>query len=57
MTSSADSRMADALLDDFLAFTLAGGAPSATDGTCAAGAVRWQWRGDGLLALEPAVAD
>ncbi|OXI88118.1 succinylglutamate desuccinylase [Burkholderia sp. AU33423] len=57
MTSSADSRMADALLDDFLAFTLAGGAPSATDGTCAAGAVRWQWLGDGLLALEPAVAD
>ncbi|OXJ38664.1 succinylglutamate desuccinylase [Burkholderia sp. HI2714] len=57
MTSSADSRMADALLDDFLAFTLAGGAPSATDGTCAAGAVRWQWRGDGLLAFEPVAAD
>ncbi|HIE1294346.1 MULTISPECIES: succinylglutamate desuccinylase [Burkholderia] len=57
MTSSADSRMADALLDDFLAFTLTGGAPSATDGTCAAGAVRWQWRGDGLLALEPAAAE
>lgn len=49
--------MADALLDDFLAFTLAGGAPSATDGTCAAGAVRWQWRGDGLLAFEPVAAD
>ncbi|OXJ02490.1 MULTISPECIES: succinylglutamate desuccinylase [Burkholderia] len=57
MTSSADSRMADALLDDFLAFTLAGSAPSATDGTCAAGAVRWQWRGDGLLALEPVAAE
>ncbi|WP_322077228.1 succinylglutamate desuccinylase [Burkholderia cepacia] len=47
---------ANALLDDFLAFTLAGSAPSATDGTCAAGAVRWSWRGDGLLALEPAAA-
>ncbi|KVK79044.1 succinylglutamate desuccinylase [Burkholderia cepacia] len=57
MTSSAEARMpANALLDDFLAFTLAGGAPSATDGTCAAGAVRWLWRGDGLLALEPAEA-
>ncbi|VWC96455.1 succinylglutamate desuccinylase [Burkholderia lata] len=48
--------MASALLDDFLAFTLTGSAPSATDGTCAAGAVRWQWLGDGLLALEPAAA-
>ncbi|VWC32464.1 succinylglutamate desuccinylase [Burkholderia lata] len=49
--------MADALLDDFLAFTLTGSAPSATDGACAAGAVRWQWLGDGLLALEPAAAE
>ncbi|WP_175044800.1 succinylglutamate desuccinylase [Burkholderia lata] len=56
MNSSVDSRMASALLDDFLAFTLTGSAPSATDGTCAAGAVRWQWLGDGLLALEPAAA-
>ncbi|MET3631550.1 succinylglutamate desuccinylase [Burkholderia sp. 572] len=57
MTSSAEARMpANALLDDFLAFTLAGSAPSATEGTCAAGAVRWSWRGDGLLALEPAAA-
>ncbi|VWC33000.1 succinylglutamate desuccinylase [Burkholderia lata] len=48
--------MANALLDDFLAFTLTGSAPSATDGACAAGAVRWQWLGDGLLALEPAEA-
>ncbi|WP_420210760.1 succinylglutamate desuccinylase [Burkholderia aenigmatica] len=56
MTSSVDSRMAAALLDDFLAFTLTGRAPSVTDGTCAAGAVRWQWLGDGLLALEPAAA-
>ncbi|MDW9243559.1 succinylglutamate desuccinylase [Burkholderia cepacia] len=47
---------ANVLLDDFLAFTLAGSAPSVTDGTCAAGAVRWSWRGDGLLALEPAAA-
>ncbi|WP_174915156.1 succinylglutamate desuccinylase [Burkholderia lata] len=57
MTSSVDSRMAAALLDDFLAFTLTGGAPSATDGACAAGAVRWQWLGDGLLALEPVAAE
>ncbi|MCA8274229.1 succinylglutamate desuccinylase [Burkholderia sp. AU30280] len=57
MTSSAEVRMAAALLDDFLAFTLTGGVPSATDGTCAAGAVRWQWLGDGLLALEPVAAE
>ncbi|KUY89763.1 succinylglutamate desuccinylase [Burkholderia sp. RF7-non_BP1] len=58
MTSSAESRMpAAALLDDFLAFTLAGDAPAVTDGTCADGAVRWQWLGDGLLQLEPALAD
>ncbi|AFQ48742.1 succinylglutamate desuccinylase [Burkholderia cepacia] len=44
------------LLDDFLAFTLAGGAPAETDGACAGGAVRWQWLGDGLLALEPSAA-
>ncbi|WP_179949283.1 MULTISPECIES: succinylglutamate desuccinylase [unclassified Burkholderia] len=48
---------AAALLDDFLAFTLAGDAPAVTDGTCADGAVRWQWLGDGLLQLEPALAD
>ncbi|KVQ57143.1 succinylglutamate desuccinylase [Burkholderia territorii] len=55
MTSSAESRMpAAALLDDFLAFTLAGDAPAVTDGACAGGAVRWQWLGDGLLQLEPA---
>ncbi|WP_322027224.1 succinylglutamate desuccinylase [Burkholderia sp. BCC1977] len=45
---------AAALLDDFLGFTLAGDAPAVTDGTCANGAVRWQWLGDGLLELEPA---
>ncbi|WP_174434378.1 succinylglutamate desuccinylase [Burkholderia metallica] len=48
---------AAALLDDFLAFTLAGDAPAVTDGACAGGAVRWQWLGDGLLAFEPAAAD
>jgi len=48
---------AAALLDDFLAFTLAGDAPAVKVGTCASGAVRWQWRGDGLLELGPAAAD
>lgn len=48
---------AAALLDDFLACTLAGDAPAVKDGTCAHGAVRWQWLGDGLLALEPAAGD
>jgi len=48
---------AAALLDDFLAFTLAGGPPAVKDGTCADGAVRWQWLGDGLLAFEPAARD
>ncbi|RQV65777.1 succinylglutamate desuccinylase [Burkholderia cenocepacia] len=58
MTSSAEARMpAAALLDDFLAFTLAGGAPAERDGACAGGAVRWRWLGDGLLAFEPAAAD
>ncbi|WP_175831641.1 succinylglutamate desuccinylase [Burkholderia cenocepacia] len=48
---------ATALLDDFLAFTLAGEAPAERDGVCAGGAVRWQWLGDGLLAFEPDAAD
>ncbi|WP_196486297.1 succinylglutamate desuccinylase [Burkholderia territorii] len=47
---------AAALLDDFLAFTLAGDAPAVTDGACAGSAVHWQWLGDGLLQLEPALA-
>lgn len=47
---------AAALLDDFLAFTLAGDAPAVTVGACANGAVRWQWLGDGLLELGPAVS-
>ncbi|MEC4599562.1 succinylglutamate desuccinylase, partial [Burkholderia vietnamiensis] len=42
------------LLDDFLAFTLAGRTPAERDGVCAGGALRWRWLGDGLLALEPA---
>lgn len=41
------------MLDDFLAFTLAGDAPAVTGGACAGGALRWHWLGDGLLALEP----
>ncbi|HDR9357083.1 TPA: succinylglutamate desuccinylase/aspartoacylase family protein, partial [Burkholderia vietnamiensis] len=45
------------LLDDFLAFTLAGRTPAERDGVCAGGALRWRWLGDGLLALEPAAAD
>ncbi|WP_175770370.1 succinylglutamate desuccinylase [Burkholderia anthina] len=45
---------ATALLDDFLASTLAGDTPAVKGGACADGAVRWQWLGDGLLELEPA---
>lgn len=48
---------AAALLDDFLAFTLAGSVPAEQGGTCAGGAVRWQWPGDGLLVLEPVAAN
>ncbi|MBY8605785.1 MAG: succinylglutamate desuccinylase [Burkholderia sp.] len=48
---------ATALLDDFLAFTLDGSAPAEQHGTCAGGAVRWQWPGDGLLVLEPVATD
>ncbi|MGV4686844.1 succinylglutamate desuccinylase [Burkholderia pseudomallei] len=56
MTSSADSGRDAAWLDDFLALTLAGDAPPAEAGECAARAVRWRWLGDGLLRLEPADA-
>lgn len=48
---------ATALLDDFLAFTLTGDTPDVKAGPCAGGAVRWQWRGDGLLALEPVAGE
>jgi succinylglutamate desuccinylase len=43
------------MLDDFLAYTLAGNAPDATqrDGVCANG-VRWNWLDDGVLQFEPA---
>ncbi|MBA5735428.1 succinylglutamate desuccinylase/aspartoacylase family protein, partial [Escherichia coli] len=41
----------------FLAFTLDGSAPAEQHGTCAGGAVRWQWPGDGLLVLEPVATD
>ncbi|SAK53167.1 succinylglutamate desuccinylase [Caballeronia ptereochthonis] len=51
MTSSADTR----LLEDFLAFTLAGERPAASSGTAPSG-VRWTWQGEGVLLLEPARA-
>jgi succinylglutamate desuccinylase len=51
MTSSADS----SLLEDFLAFTLAGGRPSVESGV-ATSDVRWTWQGEGVLLLEPAQA-
>ncbi|CAB3777884.1 Succinylglutamate desuccinylase [Paraburkholderia fynbosensis] len=43
------------MLDDFLAYTLAGTRPAAneTQGVCANG-VRWSWLDDGVLVLEPA---
>lgn len=50
MTSSAN------LLDDFLAYSLAGSRPAtpeAARGACAHG-VRWTWLDDGVLLLEPA---
>ncbi|WP_429574608.1 succinylglutamate desuccinylase [Paraburkholderia sp. UCT70] len=57
MTSSAEHTMAapSAMLDDFLAWTLAGSRPAAhqVQGTCANG-VRWTWQGDGVLVIEPA---
>ncbi|WP_429562199.1 succinylglutamate desuccinylase [Paraburkholderia sp. MM6662-R1] len=57
MTSSAEHPMAapSAMLDDFLAWTLAGSRPAAqqAQGTCANG-VRWTWQGDGVLVIEPA---
>ncbi|MGF6549713.1 succinylglutamate desuccinylase [Paraburkholderia youngii] len=56
MTSSADYAMSapSAMLDDFLAWTLAGSRPAAhqAQGTCANG-VRWTWQGDGVLVIEP----
>ncbi len=45
-----------AMLDDFLAWTLAGSRPSAREaqGVCANG-VRWTWQGDGVLVIEPVI--
>jgi succinylglutamate desuccinylase len=43
------------MLDDFLAYTLAGARPASADaahGRCASG-VRWQWLDEGVLRLEP----
>lgn len=53
MTSSADTTV-PAMLDDFLAFTLAGAQPTddARAGVCANG-VRWSWIDDGVLQFEP----
>ncbi|WP_235429651.1 succinylglutamate desuccinylase [Paraburkholderia fungorum] len=55
MTSSAEHGMRFAMLDDFLAYTLAGTRPGAqeTQGVCANGGVRWSWLDDGVLQLEP----
>ncbi|SIT43017.1 succinylglutamate desuccinylase [Paraburkholderia ribeironis] len=46
------------MLDDFLAYTLAGMRPAANDaqGVCASG-VRWSWVDDGVLAMEPAASE
>jgi succinylglutamate desuccinylase len=54
MTSSANPSV-PAMLDDFLAFTLAGHRPAddAREGVCANG-VRWTWIDDGVLQFEPA---
>ncbi|MFX1761764.1 succinylglutamate desuccinylase [Paraburkholderia sp. A1RI-2L] len=63
MTSSAEpvqshaaSTATPACLADFLATTLAGERPASAaqaEGTCAYGAVRWQWLDEGVLQLEP----
>jgi succinylglutamate desuccinylase len=53
MTSSVEPGMS-VLLDDFLAYTLAGTRPAANEahGECANG-VRWTWLDEGVLQLEP----
>jgi succinylglutamate desuccinylase len=55
MTSSVEQGMSDSMLDDVLAYTLAGRRPAAheAEGTCANG-VRWRWLDDGVLQMEPA---
>jgi succinylglutamate desuccinylase len=59
MTSSAEHGMPVSMLDDFLAYTLAGTRPGAqeTQGVCANGGVRWSWLDDGVLLMEPAMRD
>ncbi|MFM0032901.1 succinylglutamate desuccinylase, partial [Paraburkholderia madseniana] len=61
MTSSAEHGMPVSMLDDFLAYTLAGTRPGAQEaqGVCANNdnAVRWSWLDDGVLLMEPAVRD
>ncbi len=44
------------MLDDFLAYTLAGNQPAgqAREGVCANGGVRWTWIDDGVVQFEPA---
>ncbi|MEM5437346.1 succinylglutamate desuccinylase [Paraburkholderia diazotrophica] len=56
MTSSADTSV-PAMLDDFVAFTLAGAQPGddARAGVCANGA-QWSWIDDGVLQFEPAAS-
>ncbi|MFM0501577.1 succinylglutamate desuccinylase [Paraburkholderia caffeinilytica] len=55
MTSSAEHGMPVPMLDDFLAWTLAGTRPGAQEaqGVCANGGVRWSWLDEGVLQLEP----
>jgi len=61
MTSSAEHGMPVSMLDDFLAYTLAGTRPGAQEaqGVCGNNdnAVRWSWLDDGVLLMEPAVRD
>jgi succinylglutamate desuccinylase len=58
MTSSAERNMPVSMLDDFLAYTLAGTRPAAneTQGSCAE-SVRWSWLDEGVLLMEPAVQE
>ncbi len=46
------------MLDDFLAYTLAGERPGVAheQGVCTHGGVRWTWLDDGVLQFEPALA-
>ncbi|MFM0199988.1 succinylglutamate desuccinylase [Paraburkholderia fungorum] len=59
MTSSAERGMSIPMLDDFLAYTLAGTRPGAHEaqGACANNSVRWSWLDDGVLLMEPATQE